>query len=247
MVLHAARQPLAILVLVAALFTGLTVALWMLPLGVLVYAVVVFLAARDPATAQTAQRQAITAARPRITSSTFRKLLEEIERSHSEIARTVAQTGGPLANLLRSIEQQSAGVIEQAHTLADKGQIIEQFLAQINQRQLQDQLAKLDAQIARTQDPYTKQQLEETRKAIIERQTNARDLQTYYDRVVAQLQNIDANLNNVLAEMVRLRAADVVSANSASNDVADRLRDLNTDMDAFQRVLDTALAGQQGR
>jgi hypothetical protein len=33
----------------------------------------------------------------------------------------------------------------------------------------------------------------------------------------------------------------MVSADSASNQVAQRLSDLNADMDAFQQVLDTAL------
>jgi hypothetical protein len=58
---------------------------------------------------------------------------------------------------------------------------------------------------------------------------------------MAQLQNICANLNNVLSETVRLRTADAVSADSTSNQVADRLRDLNADMSAFQTMLDTAL------
>jgi len=41
---------------------------------------------------------------------------------------------------------------------------------------------------------------------------------------------------------VRLRAADVVSASPATNEVAQRLADLKSDMDTFQRVLDTAVA-----
>jgi hypothetical protein len=45
----------------------------------------------------------------------------------------------------------------------------------------------------------------------------------------------------VLAETVRLRTADVVSADTATNQVQQRLSDLKADMDAFQRVLDTAI------
>ncbi len=61
-------------------------------------------------------------------------------------------------------------------------------------------------------------------------------------RILAQLQNISASLDNVLAETVRLRTADAVSADTATNQVAQRLSDLKSDMDAFQMVLDTALA-----
>jgi hypothetical protein len=41
---------------------------------------------------------------------------------------------------------------------------------------------------------------------------------------------------------VRLRTADAASANSTTSQVARRLADLKSDMDAFQAVLDTALA-----
>ena len=68
------------------------------------------------------------------------------------------------------------------------------------------------------------------------------DLTTYVGRIQAQLQNIHANLENVLATTVRLRTADAVSADPLTNQVAQRLSDLKADMDSFQKVLDTALA-----
>lgn len=69
-----------------------------------------------------------------------------------------------------------------------------------------------------------------------------RDLDTFIGRISAQLQNINASLDNVLAETVRLRTADAASADSTTSQVARRLADLKSDMDAFQSVLDTALA-----
>ena len=76
----------------------------------------------------------------------------------------------------------------------------------------------------------------------MEKIQNVRDLDTYIGRISAQLQNISASLDNVLAETVRLRTADAASANSTTRQVARRLADLKSDMDAFQAVLDTALA-----
>ncbi len=60
----AARRPLALLVLAVALAAGLTVALWLLPLGLLAYVAMVLLAARDPELVALAQRPA----RPRLSS-----------------------------------------------------------------------------------------------------------------------------------------------------------------------------------
>lgn len=240
--LLAARQPLNLAVLVVAVITGLLSAIWLLPLGFIIYVVAVVLAARDPALAGVAQRSARIALASKISSPTFRAIINDIDRSQQEVQRSAAQADPALKRLLNGVVNQTDELVNQAHDLATKGQAIESYLATINYRQLQDQIDRLDTQVANTRDPYTIQQLQETRQAMVDRQNNAQALETYIGRINAQLQNIDANIDNVLAETVRLRTADAVSANSASNQVAERLRDLNADMDAFQKVLDTALS-----
>ena len=234
----AARQPLALLVLLVAIGAGLGVALWLLPLGLLAYALMVFLSARDADLITLSLRPA----RPRLSSPTFRAQLDAIERTQQEIGRSATQAGGPLIRLLAPISTQARELVEQAYTLCDKGQIIERYLATTNQRALQDQINGVDQRLAATQDAYTRDQLTEARNALAERQQHARDLETYVGRILAQLQNISASLDNVLAETVRLRTADAVSADTATNQVAQRLSDLKSDMDAFQMVLDTALS-----
>jgi hypothetical protein len=241
----AARQPLALLVLLAALLCGLMVALWLLPLGLLAYALMVYLGARDPGLLAAASRPA-RPPRPRITSPTFRAQLRAIERAQQEIARSASQASGPLTRLLAPIAEQARDLVDDAVQLCDKGQIIESYLGGINQQALQQEVDKLDVQLRSTADPYTRQQLEETRQARLEKLANARDLQTYIGRINAQLQNISASLDNVLAETVRLRTADAVSADAATNQVAGRLADLKSDMEAFQRVLDSALTHTSG-
>lgn len=236
--LRIAVRPLYLAVLLVAIATGLTIDWRLLPLGLIVYVVSVALAARDPQTARSLQR---SVARGKITSPTFRAVIDEIDRVQAEINRSVAQSSAPLNRLLHGISTQTDDLVAQAHNLAEKGQTIERFLQTVNRRQVQDQISQLDVQIPRVTDQYTLQQLQETRAALIDRRANAEALDTYSGRINAQLQNICANLNNVLAETVRLRTADAVSADSTSNEVAERLRDLNADMDAFQRTLDTAL------
>lgn len=234
---RAALQPLALLVLLIAVLAGLTIVWWLFPLGLLAYGAMVYLAARDPQLAAPARR----AARPRLRSETFKAHLDAIERTEQEIGRSVAQAGGVLGRALAPIARQARDLTEEAYALCDKGQIIEGYLASVNPQALQDRLQSTERQLQSTSDPYTRQQLEEARRALIEKQENARDLETFIRRIVAQLQNIAANLDNVLAETVRLRTADAASADTATNQVQQRLSDLKADMDAFQQVLDTAL------
>jgi chromosome segregation ATPase len=237
---RAATQPLALIVLVAALASGVTVAIWLLPLGLLAYAAIVFLGARDPSLRfQVPATPRI--ARPRLTSPTFKAQLEAIERTQQEIGRSASQAGGPLSRLLLPINDQARELVTESYSLTGKGQTIEQYLATIDRQALQREIAGLDQQIARTSDPYTKQQLEETRTLRQEKLTNVKDLETYIGRINAQLSNIGATLDNVLADSVRLRTADAASADIASSQGAQRLADLQSDMAAFQAVLDTAL------
>lgn len=237
--LYAAQRPLALVVLVVAILAGLNIYLWLLPVGLLAYGLMVFLNGRDPDMITASQRPP----RPRLTSSTFRSRIKALERTQREIQHSVRQSGGSVKNLLERINDQALELVDEAYRLGDKGQVIERYLRQINLAHLQQRINDTDRQIAASADGYTIQQLQETRRALAEKQRNAADLTTYIGRIQAQMQSIQANLDNVLAETVRLRTADVVSADVLTNQVAQRLTDLQSDMKAFQLALDGAISG----
>lgn len=237
-ILTAARQPLALVVLVVSFMSGITLAIWLLPLGLLTYVVMVALAASDSSFVTRSTR---SAARANIRNRTFRDLLAEIDRSQRAVQDSINQATGPIKRLLDPIGEQTQQLVDQAHMLANKGQIIEAFLSQMNYAEIRQQIDKIDAKIEQTTDTYTIQQLEETRKALVNRKKNAQDLETFIGRITAQLQNIDANLDNTLSETIRLRTADAISADSSSNQIADHLSNLNADMSAFRQVLDTTM------
>ncbi len=234
----AALQPLNILVLVAALFGGATLTIWWLPVGIVVYLLVTWLAWRDPLLTAPPP-----APRPRITSPMLRAAITEIERSQREVER--AASGGPVAlvNLLVSIVNQTRDLVADAYVLAEKGQHIERYLAQNDGQLLERQITQLDWQISANTDPFTIRQLQERRQALLAQQQHINDLRTYLNRIKAQLDNIDASLDTTLAEIIRLRTADSVAMSAASSTVQQRLADLRNDMDVFRRVLDTAMTG----
>jgi cell division septum initiation protein DivIVA len=225
---------------VVACAAGITIALWLLPLGLLAYAAMVFFSAHDP---QLAARVSAPPrpARPRLSSPTFRTQLAVIEHTQQEISRSAAAAGGPLVRLLTPIATQARELVEEAYILSDKGETIERYLATVEPAAIQREIDGLGRQMQLTQDQYTREQMAETLKQRQEKLSNVSDLQTYNGRIVAQLQHIAASLDNVLADTVRLRTADAASADSTTNQVAQRLSELKSDMDAFQRVLDTAL------
>jgi hypothetical protein len=234
----AALQPLNLLVLVAALFGGLTLTIWWLPLGLAVYVIATWLAIRDPMLTAPPPTP-----RPRITSPRLRAAISEIERSQREVERAAATAQSALTGLLSTIVNQTRDLLADAYVMADKGQIIEKYLATNDIQRLDQQITQLDWQISATIDPFTRQQLEERRQALLAQKQHINDLQTYFNRILAQLGNIDASLDTTLAEIIRLRTADAVAITSASGAVQTRLADLRRDMEVFRKVLDTAVTG----
>jgi hypothetical protein len=236
--LTAARQPLFLVVVVVAIIAGLLIEPWLLPLGIMVYVLSVVLASRDESLRTNAL---LDQKRQGLTSTTFLARIEEIERSQAAVIRALQKTGGPVAQRLEpTLVPQTQELVDQAYTLARKGQDIERYLAQVNYHHLQDQIREIDMRIQRTSDTYTVGQMESTRKALVEQMDTARVLETYIGRIMSQLDNIDANLDTMPAQFIRMRASDV-DANMASSQVAQNLRDLNADMKAFVNMLDTTL------
>jgi chromosome segregation ATPase len=233
----AARRPFPLVVLAVTVAMTLTVHWVLLPLGVVAYVAMVFSAAGD---VELPVRRPEMELAP-ITSPAFRAQLQRIDRTQREISHSVDLAYGSLRELLRPIASGSEELYGQANALAAKGQTIEQYLGTTDPGQLQRETNALDRRIAATEDPYTLDQLHETRQALVDRQQNAETLVTHHDRITAQLQNIDTSLQNVLAETVRLRTADTATATAPSDEAAKRLRDLNARMDAYQEVLEGAL------
>jgi hypothetical protein len=237
----AARHPLALAVLSGAIAAGLLVAIWLLPLGLLVYGAMVALTARDPRMEARAARPE----RPRVIAPAFKQPLDQIEQSGREIERLVGETKGPLARLIGPIAEQARELLTQSYGLAQKGSVIDQFLASTQPGKVRQQIAEVDGQLPRVSDDYTRQQLEETRQALLEQENNIAALHTYRERIVAQLNNVAANLSRVYTDTLRLRAAEATDVTSESGEVAERLSNLTADVDAFQQVLEGAI-GQAG-
>ena len=237
--LSAATRPLNLFLLVLALAAGVVIALWLLPVGLAVYVALTLLAMRDGELAQQLQARAKVLRVPR--GTIFEQQLAAIAQAQRQIAASVAAADGPLRAVLTRVTAQVDSIVEEAHALAIKGQTVVSYLGQTDVAALNAQLVRLDNQLKMATDPMLRQQYGETRAAIVEQLNNAQALSTYRERIIAQLDNIGAQLNNVLAETVRLRAAPAVDMSSSTDSVSARLADVRADMDALGQMLDTAL------
>ncbi len=237
-ILNAARQPLFIAVIVVSVLAGLFGELWLLPLGLLVYAACVVLASRDPAFGRQVVAQQ---KRSSLTDNTYRTRYESIQRSREQVLQSLKRLDDILqAQLSPTVVAQTSELVQQAYNLSLKGQDIAAYLSQVDTKVLQEQLRGIDGRISRTNDEYTRNQLESTRQALRKQYEDANVLQTYQGRIVSQLENIDANLDAMPAQLMRLKANDL-NASTTRDQVERSLSDLNADMHAFVSVLDSAV------
>jgi hypothetical protein len=240
-IVTAAARSMNVLILLAAIAAGLTIALWLLPVGLVAYVALVALTWLDPEVAKEEQSRPRQIRPPRGTP--FQAQLDAIEKAHAQIGQSVGSAQGPLRSSLERVTSQVDSIVEEAYALAVKGQTVVAYLQQTNMADLKAQQVRLENQLKTTSDSMLRQQYQETRDAVAERLKNAQALGTYHQRIIAQLENICANLDNVLAETVRLRAAPAVDATLNTDSVSARLADVRADMDALGHMLDSALTG----
>ena len=237
-IVAAARKPLFLAVLAVAVFTGLLVSRILFVVGLIVYVVAVLLAAQDRSMIE---QQQLRTKRRGLTSQTFLYKITLIELAEREVRKTIEDAGSDLRRMLQAtLEPQTRELVDQSYQLAQKGQQIEQYLQRANLAGLNQRINELQQRIKNTSDQYTREQLEQTYKALVGQRDSAQALQTYIGRITSQLENILANVQAMPAQILRMRASDV-DAQMMSSQVANQISDLNNDMQAFVSVLDSAI------
>src|SRR3954454_992594 len=140
----AALRPVNLAILGAAIVAGLAIALWLLPLGLLAYVVAVALTLFDP---QAVVVRPAVPVRTAPQGTAFQPQLDNINRAQAEIERSVAAAEGPLRPALERITAPVDEIIQEAYSIASKGQLIVDYLQQTSMHDLNVQLARVEEQI----------------------------------------------------------------------------------------------------
>jgi hypothetical protein len=229
----AARRPLFVLVLLTALASGVFVSIWLLPIGVLSYALAVALASRDPAVMR--QRPASLGGKP----SVLAEPLERIDRTLEAIDGLSDGAPAALADTFQRVCGQAAELAAQAHDLATRGETVERYL--FAAPPLESDLQRVAAQLAATSDAETRRHLEETRTALMQQQRSVQQLSAALSRTAAQLASIGATLGNARADLVRLRAAPPDDVSRTGGRLSAQLDQSRADLGSFLAELETVL------
>jgi len=229
--LIALTNPLNLAMLAMTLAAGLCAAWWLFPLGLIVWGLMVYGIASDPAlrTAQVSESRAPLAQR-------FQLQFDRIERTQNSIANAIAGANSRVRRVLQPIQIEVDKLVEETHRLCVRMTALENYrVVQSANANLEGELFRIESQIAATTDPTVKREYEETKAAIQKRMSAFRAISTQSDLVEAQLGSLNAEIDGVLADVVRLQSLGPEKAGSAVPAILENLGNQIKEIEEFEQ------------
>ena len=159
-------------------------------------------------------------------NETLRRLesdLGALNRGRMRFLKPVAQEVEALGGDIRRLLRQAYG--------------LHRYLNQTNTVAIRARAAHLDAQIAATTDPYSKQQLIEAASALRRQLDNCEQIRTLIGRTEATLENMLASLESIGSSVVKLGAGELSDENAARQESLQRLSSARGTVASLEEVL----------
>ena len=230
--LIALLQPLHLALLAMALAAGLCGAWWLFPLGLALWAILVWSASRSP------EVQALVSVQTRAgaLAPRFQSLYDEVSRNQIRLFNTLNGAGaGAQAAMLAPVQQALNELTDEVFAVCQRMTAPENYLRVSNPTGLQSERALAVLAIESTQDPVEKQQRQEALTAIEQRIQGLKGIELLLNQTEAQLKTAGNELGAVLAEVLRLQALGAKSSAQDALNLAARLRKQTVELRELER------------
>jgi chromosome segregation ATPase len=229
--LTALINPLNLAMLALAVAAGLCSAWWLLPLGLLLWGVMILTIARDPSLmiSSTMDSRAPLAAR-------FQAPFDRIERSQVSLFNSLASADPRIRNAFHQVQAETDSLVNQAYLLCQRMSALENYrLVTQAGSNLDDELKRLQGQVAGATDAVVKREYEQSLASLQDRVSKLHTTETQLDRVEAQLSSLASQMDAALTEVVRIQSLgpDVAASHAAA--LAQTLHKQTEELVAFQK------------
>jgi flagellar biosynthesis chaperone FliJ len=196
-------HPLNLAMLGLAAVAGLVAAWWLLPLGLLLWLVMVVVTSRDPSLRISHEMHSREPIAPR-----FQRYFDRIERARVSVFNSLASAPSRTRKALEPVQDELESLIDQAYRLCRRMTTLENYrLVSESTTNLQADLQQIDEAIAKAGDPLVKQQYEDSRRALLERIAKLKLVDSDLDQVEAQLLGLANEMDGIVTEVIRLQAS----------------------------------------
>jgi chromosome segregation ATPase len=229
--LTALINPLNLPMLALSVAAGLCSAWWLLPLGLILWVVMLLVVARDPSLviSSTMESREPLAAR-------FQAPFDRIERSQVSLFNSLASADPRIRNSFHQVQAETDALVNQTYLLCQRMSALENYrLVTQAGGNLDDEIKRLQGQVAGATDAMVKREYEQSLAALQDRVTKLHTTETQLDRVEAQLSSLASQMDEALTEVVRIQSLgpDVAASHAAA--LAQTLRKQTDDLVAFQK------------
>jgi hypothetical protein len=216
---QALLNPLNLAMLALAVAAGLCAAWWLLPLGLLLWVIMVVVVWGDPTLRLTQELQT----RPAV-AYRFQAQCERLQKVQVALHNQLATTGNGARRILQPVEEQVGQVVDHAYDLCMRMAALDnnRKVATMN-RNLTEELALIDLKIAQAEDEQVRQRYTESRKALQDRIDELNQTGSLLDQFDGQLLTLATTMESLQGDVVRL--------------LAGRKKDIQADIGALLRTL----------
>jgi hypothetical protein len=194
-------HPVNLFVLGAAVVAGLIAAWWLFPVGLLIWGLMVFNVARDPALRLSHEMQSRAPIAQR-----FQRSFERLERSQVRLFNALNATPLRTRQQLQPVMDEIKALVDVAHHLCERMTALENYRLVSQSQNWQAELQQMQYALEHTPDAQVRQQYAESYRALQERQARLQAICNQLDRLEAHLVNLASEMDMIMAEVLRLQA-----------------------------------------
>jgi len=145
---------------------------------------------------------------------------------------------GDNARILRPVGDEVEALGDDIRRLIRQAYALHRYLNNTNVAMINARVAQLEAQIATTQDDFSRQQLAEAVEALRRQLANCEHIRVLIGRTEATLENMQASLQSIGSSVVKLTAGEFTDVSRASQDSLERLSSARSTVSALEDVLE---------
>ncbi len=230
--LIALLQPWHLVLLALTVAAGLCSAWWLFPVGLVLWAGLVWGASRSP----TVQALVSVQARAGALTPRFQGLYDEVSRGQVRLMNALGG-GQNLAQeaALAPVQQALNELADEVFSVCQRMTAPENYLRVSNLAGLEQERALAVLAVESTQDPTEKGQRQEALNALLQRMQSLKTIESLLNHTEAQLKTAGNELGVVLSEVMRLQAMGGQADAQTSLNLAARLRQQTHELRELER------------
>jgi hypothetical protein len=232
--LTALFQPVNLLMLVLIAASGLCAAWWLAPVGLVFWIVMLIVIARDPGLKLTFTRQNRQPLSPR-----FQTRFDRLDRARITIFNTMQRVSSEVRKIYEPVLTALDDLVNHTYQLClQMSSMDNNYSVQNITGNFDSDIAKMQKNLAETNDPAARKEYETTLEGLQNRQAQLKNLGSLLSRFEAQLTGITNTVDGVVTDSVGLQGRSTEVAQEKVTAILQQIQTERTELEQFDAELE---------